>query len=320
MHSLANISARPPALHRRDPNTPGEGEHAADESAGSHASASFKVAPKERGQLSAPYLLLMDGERQGELVRIDRDDFILGREAQPTLPLAHRAISRLHAKIYRDNGQWFLQDLASKNGTLLNHQTISEPTKLRDDDLINLGNGAIFRYIDDTLADEVYRVRFVMIGPRDPMTNTMAPNDFEGRARAELAFHLKYDLHLSYVLAEVDQTIGAEDNTVVVKELARRLRQGLRKRDQLCHLGRHQFAFLFPQTSRAEALKFAEVTRRAIAEKPFHVGTKAKKITLSFGVAAVSAHLNTLEGLRSFAQFALEIAQLQGGNCVNSSQ
>ncbi|MDX2023224.1 MAG: GGDEF domain-containing protein [Deltaproteobacteria bacterium] len=269
---------------------------------------------------SAPHLLRLEGEGHGDLVRIDEAQFVLGRDQQPTLPINHRGVSRRHAQIFWQRGEWFIEDLGSKNGTLLNHHLIGLPVKLSNDDLINLGNGAVFRYIDDPMADDVYRGRMTTIGPRDPVTNTMAPSDFDVRALCELAFHARYDLPLAYVVADIDKPPTAEDSLVLAKELARRIRNAVRKQDLLCHLGQNRFAVLYRQTSRQDALKFAERIRAEVADQPFRLGNARWKMTLSAGVAAIPGHQSTLGGLKAFAEFALELAKAGGGNRVHTAQ
>ena len=269
---------------------------------------------------SAPHLLRLEGEGHGDLVRIDEAQFVLGRDQQPTLPINHRGVSRRHAQIFWQRGQWYIEDLGSKNGTLLNHHLIDLPVKLSNDDLINLGNGAVFRYIDDPMADDVYRGRMTMIGPRDPVTNTVAPHDFDARALCELAFHARYDLPLAYAVADIDKPPPAEDSLILARELVRRIRSAIRKHDFLCHLGQNRFAVLYRQTSRQDALRFAERMRAEVADQPFRLGNTRWKMTLSAGVAAIPGHQSTLGGLKAFAEFALERAKTDGGNCVHTAQ
>ena len=269
---------------------------------------------------SAPHLLRLEGERYGDLIRIDEDGFVLGRDQQPAVPINNRGVSRRHAQIFARQGDWFLEDLGSKNGTLLNHNLIGLPVKLNNDDLINLGNGAVFRYIDDPMADDIYRGRMTTIGPRDPVTNTMAPSEFDDRARSELVFHAKYDLPLAYAVVDIDKRAMPGDSLTLAKELARRIRSVVQKKDLLCHLGQHRFAVLYRQTSRQEALKLAERIRAEVADQPIRLGTTRWKLTISAGVAAIPGHQSTFSGLKSFAEFALEQAKDSGGNCVHTAQ
>jgi hypothetical protein len=64
----------------------------------------------------------------------------LGRDPDNTLVLNDSAASGRHARISRENGVWWLEDLGSLNGTTLNDLLLSKPTPLADNDLIGIGN------------------------------------------------------------------------------------------------------------------------------------------------------------------------------------
>jgi predicted component of type VI protein secretion system len=62
---------------------------------------------------------------------IDPDGAVLGREgSKADIILRDQAVSKKHAKIYEKNGKWYLEDLASSNGTFLENRRITEPVIL----------------------------------------------------------------------------------------------------------------------------------------------------------------------------------------------
>jgi len=63
---------------------------------------------------------------------------LLGRSSE-ALPLSDQAVSRRHAELTPDGGEWFLRDLDSQNGTLVNGSAIDGRTRLRTGDLIRIG-------------------------------------------------------------------------------------------------------------------------------------------------------------------------------------
>jgi hypothetical protein len=63
------------------------------------------------------------GRRPGNAVEID-DPFLSGR----------------HAEVVQDAGEWWLQDLGSTNGTLLNGTPVVALTALRPGDIVQFGN------------------------------------------------------------------------------------------------------------------------------------------------------------------------------------
>lgn len=72
-------------------------------------------------------------------------NFELGRDADSDICLTSRSISRRHARAFISDGKWFLEDLNSHNGTLVNGNRINEPVEMREGDTIRLaGNELVF--------------------------------------------------------------------------------------------------------------------------------------------------------------------------------
>jgi hypothetical protein len=64
---------------------------------------------------------------------------VIGRQAQCDLSLQDNDVSRAHAEVSFEEGQYMLRDLGSTNGTFLNGKEISEPTPLTPGDKIEVG-------------------------------------------------------------------------------------------------------------------------------------------------------------------------------------
>ena len=82
----------------------------------------------------------------GEPVRvvpIDRAVMTLGRSSGNDLPIPDRTLSRSHARISLSGESASLQDLESRNGTMLNGVRIAEPVPLHPGDRIVLGETTI---------------------------------------------------------------------------------------------------------------------------------------------------------------------------------
>lgn len=70
---------------------------------------------------------------------LDRDEIVLGRIPNVHLRLESREVSRRHARITRVNDRYYLEDLASSNGTFVNGMRIQDRIELRDQDQIRIG-------------------------------------------------------------------------------------------------------------------------------------------------------------------------------------
>ena len=69
---------------------------------------------------------------------------ILGRAPESTIVLTDVSVAVRHACLSRKNGVWWLEDLGSQNGTLLNNLLLVKPTALTHGDVIVIG-GLYFR-------------------------------------------------------------------------------------------------------------------------------------------------------------------------------
>ena len=67
------------------------------------------------------------------------DNTTIGRSDQNDVVLKDRFISKRHARIIKQKGTYFLEDLNSANGTYINGQKISDPIELKDKDLVDIG-------------------------------------------------------------------------------------------------------------------------------------------------------------------------------------
>ena len=90
---------------------------------------------------------------------LDKDEFLIGRDAPADLVIPLPLISRTHARITRDEGGYAIADLDSRNGTFVNGAPIAaSPRRLRDGDEIVIGGVATFRFHDPTETLEGARV------------------------------------------------------------------------------------------------------------------------------------------------------------------
>lgn len=71
---------------------------------------------------------------------------LLGRGEASDIQIMDSFASNRHALIYFKEGQYWIEDLQSTNGTFLNEVKIDQPTMLADGDIIKIG-GIIFQFV-----------------------------------------------------------------------------------------------------------------------------------------------------------------------------
>jgi FHA domain len=114
----------------------------APDATGFHAAPAFAEAP--RGPDG--WLVV---ERGGGLERDQRFDLIgglsVGRSKEADVRIDDRYASGLHARVFSRDGRFYVEDMSSTNGTLLNGATLQGEAELIDRDTIQIGD-TIFRF------------------------------------------------------------------------------------------------------------------------------------------------------------------------------
>jgi len=91
---------------------------------------------------------LIWGDRE---ITLHRGENVIGRDDGAILWIDDNSVSRRHARIVVDGEEAVLEDLGSKNGTLLRGERIESPVRLVDEDLITIGPASItFRVVYQT--------------------------------------------------------------------------------------------------------------------------------------------------------------------------
>lgn len=95
-----------------------------------------------------PIYRLIWGNRE---IALSPGQNVIGRAADSLLFIDHSSVSRRHARILVDPSGAVLEDLGSKNGTLLLGKRITGPERLSDKDSIEIGPASlIFRIFKNT--------------------------------------------------------------------------------------------------------------------------------------------------------------------------
>lgn len=85
-----------------------------------------KAAPRAR-RAEPTKLVITEGARAGTTLDLAGGEIVMGRSNDVTLPLGDDYSSGRHARLFSQNGQWFVEDLGSTNGTYLGRAKVSRP-------------------------------------------------------------------------------------------------------------------------------------------------------------------------------------------------
>ncbi len=88
-------------------------------------------------------LLIAAADGRRERFALSSEHATIGRSRDSDIFLPDQWLSRHHAEVRRSGNGWVCVDLGSKNGTLLNGISLEDECRLRDGDVITLGEHAI---------------------------------------------------------------------------------------------------------------------------------------------------------------------------------
>ncbi|HAX68833.1 MAG TPA: FHA domain-containing protein [Anaerolineales bacterium] len=88
-------------------------------------------------------LMVRHGSGAPALKYFSQPEITLGRDPGCDIPLMDDTVSARHAQLVYHHGQWWLEDLGSTNGTILNDSLITMPTVITSGDEIKCGSARL---------------------------------------------------------------------------------------------------------------------------------------------------------------------------------
>lgn len=95
-----------------------------------------------------PRLALLPAGSEAEPSYYNIQILLVGRDPASDLILDDPTISARHARLSFHHGQWWLEDLHSRNGTLLNQEMVSEAVVITDGDRLRCGQVELSIHIE----------------------------------------------------------------------------------------------------------------------------------------------------------------------------
>lgn len=278
-------------------------------------------------------LIFLCGDKLGTVVRIDRAKLVIGRDSDVVdLPLDDDVSSRVHAQVFSittDNGdkQYWLSDLGSTNGTLLNGFTVpqQESRLLQDGDKIKIGRQLFkFAMLDELEVEYQKRVHELIV--HDDLTGLLTRKSFSLELEREIVRSQRHRHEFCILMMDIDffkkvnDTYGHLIGSEVLRHTAKVIQQTLRDSDVLARYGGEEFIAILPETPKDKGAEAAERVREAMEKYDFpasiHDPDSHLHITISIGVADFPNDSSLANNLIEAADFALYEAKQTGRNRV----
>ena len=197
----------------------------------------------------------------------------------------------------------------------------------RGDRKFNTGEHELFSYLTNQASVSVENVDLHETVQRqavtDELTGLFNHRRFQEVMTTEVERARRYDQEMGLIMLDIDDfkrvndTYGHLQGDLVLREVARVLRQSSREIDEPARYGGEEMAVALPQTDLEGAYRFAERVRRRIEalDLPLLDGDGTLKVTASFGAASLGTSSGDgKDALVAAADAALYRAKRSGKN------
>lgn len=235
------------------------------------------------------YLIVLQGSNVGSMYKIDGPEVLIGRASAAGLRLHDDGVSRRHARIVQRDGDLYIEDLESANGTLVNGERVrSQP--LQDGDKIRFGSTTILKFTYHDNLDESFQQQMYEAAIRDALTKAFNKKHFLDRLETEHAYAKRHRAPLSIVMFDLDHfkkvndTYGHLAGDAALVSVARLAMSTVRSEDTVARYGGEEFSIICRGIGSTHAAILAERIRSGIAESVIEWQGRRLPVTISVGV------------------------------------
>lgn len=266
---------------------------------------------------------LLSAPHTGATHAIDHGELVIGRSPEVSLYVNDAGLSRRHARLYRVGSSYFVEDLGSTNGTLVNGERVTSPVQLVDGVRVLVGKQTILRFaLQDRLELDAAR-RMYDQSIRDGLTGLSNRRHLEERLTAEYGYAKRHGSPLCVLIIDADHfkrvndTFGHQAGDEVLRALGGLLQGAARREDVAARYGGEEFVLVARAVDLAQAMGLAERIRAATEACIIDFDNQRIPVTVSIGVAAsnLGSHGSATE-LLAAADAALYRAKAEGRNRV----
>ena len=204
---------------------------------------------KAQSRRDRAHLIVLAGESLGRMFRIDQNETVIGRATDATIRLEDDGMSRRHARIVQVDGDVWVEDLKSANGTLVNGQRIQR-NQLQDGDKIQMGSTTILKFTYSDRLEEKFQQKMIDAALHDGLTKAYNKRYLLERLPTEVAYAMRHKTPLSLLMIDVDHFKQVNDNhghpagDYVLTTLSQVVIGALRTEDLFARYGGEEFAVL----------------------------------------------------------------------------
>ncbi|MEC9397240.1 MAG: GGDEF domain-containing protein [Myxococcota bacterium] len=274
-------------------------------------------------------LVVINGVDLGKKYSLAQNSTLIGRSSKVDIQIDEDSISRNHAVIENYGDEIVVRDLNSTNGTYVNDYPIQQH-RLMDGDQVKIGR-TIFKFLSGSNIEAAYHDEIYRLTTMDGLTQTYNKRHFLRELERELSRSMRYERGLALVMMDIDHfksindTYGHLAGDYILRHVAARILNHIRRDDIFARYGGEEFALLLPEVDKAQALQTSEKLRRVIGQEPYFFDNVSIPVTMSMGVAHLTEFMQRINtpveqtngfGFIKIADDRLYEAKGRGRNCV----
>lgn len=237
-------------------------------------------------------ILIYGGAELGKRFALT-EDLTIGREASNAICVDMSYVSRQHARVFRQNDGWFVEDLNSRNGTQVNGITLSEPAPLKNGDQLSTG-GAIFKFVAGGNIEALFHEEIYRLTVFDGLTKVHNKRYLLDFLEREIARSRRFNSLLSVAMLDIDHfkaindTHGHQAGDYVLAKVAGVIAALVGREQLLARYGGEEFAIVLPELERSAVRAFCENVRQRVAGETYTFAERAITVTISIGAATLA--------------------------------
>jgi two-component system cell cycle response regulator len=269
-------------------------------------------------------LVVLQGQESdiGRHVWVDEKAITIGRDPMIEMPLQDSQISREHCRVGRDAGEYYVEDLSSRNGTTVNGAKLTGRAALNAGDRIFLGV-CVLKFTVSVEEVAFHQQMDALVG-RDDLTGLVSRLRFGAAFERALQAAQRMKMPLSVLMLDMDglkQINDAHGHPVgayTIAEVGKIIGEIVMPHGAACRLGGDEFAAFLSGLPKNVAVDFAESIRSWVARHRFESSGVLVKPTISIGVAAYPTDGKSVTQLLKKADEALFRAKRAGRDRVTT--
>jgi diguanylate cyclase (GGDEF)-like protein len=260
----------------------------------------------------------------GKRYVLRKDALTIGRSRDNDLVMPSDSMSRRHARIEYRDGDVYVVDEGSTNGTFVNEDPIRvRERRIQGGDQLKMGD-TILKFLSGSNVEAQYHEVIFNLTVTDGLTRVANRMHLDNVLGREIPRAQRHERDLAVLMLDIDHfkkindTYGHPAGDSVLRDLATLLQRRLRPEDKLGRYGGEEFCAILPETSLASAVNIAETLRTIVEGHEFLADDQPLNVTISVGAAIFQSGMGMLD-LYKAADEMLYRAKRAGRNRVCAS-